>query len=205
MIYLFIGAALLFLGFILFLLKYRSKKQSEILNLPLAEIAQTYLALPCAQGRTSDELLVGFRKDETLTRYSLFIRSMTEEITKIDFATINRSFSFQIQNRKYHAERKATWNSQVKLYDESGHEISSFETRGLLGLKHRFLSKQTQLESKVFISNLSAGFQYRAALKDVGFCVPLFGRKDWGQVLVMDHQIPMEVRVFILAVVWKGL
>ncbi len=200
-----IGIILFFAFLLLFLLRTSKKKQEELLSLTIQKVWQDYAIFSQPSCLSIADVLLGLRRDHSLTRFSLLIRSLAGQESQVNLGTYNREYTFSIENKKYTVTRKLSFRSKLALIDEQKNEIMKFESTGLLGVSHHFFNSQYDFKSKHFWAKMSSGYQYQLNDRQVGFCHPLFGNKNYGQLLVLDAKIPIEFRVFILIVNWMGL
>lgn len=195
----------LFLILIVFLLRISRKKQEKMLTLQVEKIWEDYSSLSKSLGLSIQDVLLGLRKDKSMTQFALLVRSVLGEEGQINFGNFNAEYSFVIQNRQYKVSRKVSLRSKLVLTDQQENEIMKFESLGWFGMKHHFFNNQYDFESKLFWTKMSSGYQYLEKGRMVGFCHPLYGNKNYGQILLLDSKIPLEFRVFMLVVNWKGL
>lgn len=200
-----IAMAVFFLVLLFFLLRTSRKKQEKMLTLQVSKVWKDYSSLSQIRDLSIQDFLLGIRKDQSLTRFSLLVRSILGEETQINLGSINNEYTFNIQNKKYKVSRKASWRSKLILTDVQNNEIMKFESLGFLGLNHHFFNSQYDFRAKFFWEKMSSGYQYFEKDRQVGFTHPLYGNKNYGQILVLDTKIPLEFRIFILVVNWMGL
>lgn len=200
-----IGIVCSFVVFIILLLRLSKKKQQKILNLQIQKVWEDYASLSQTQGLSMQDLLLGLRKDQSLSQFCLLVKTMLGQETQINLRVFNREYVFSLQNKKYKVSRKVSFRSKLVLLDEQENEIMKYESIGLFGMRHHFFNNQYDFKSKLFWAKMSSGYQYSQSGQQVGFCHPLYGNKNYGQILVLDAKIPLEFRVFMLVVNWMGL
>lgn len=193
------GVCLLFACVIALSLRARRAIMAENLNVRAQELFEPY------RGSEWDmaSLLYGVFQDFTATELGMIVRDChDEEVGRITFHAGRRLgwITLEAGEMRFEADVLPTWSQEVALHGKMDAEVLCHFRRGFGGVywfEAQGLGSVVSRPPKGF--RMTPTFEYFCDKKRMGLSRHLGGALDRGVLLLMSGDIPLPIRLFILA------
>lgn len=196
---------LILIGFavlIYFLLKKRDSLLREYLEFNADQAWDSVKKNLVPINLSKSHLLFGVWQDASATALNLIVKDSKNQIVGEIFKPMgSREQKITINGQIFLIEFPLTWNRTAILYAPNGSKVLARYRKTSWLNRHEFeVSNFGVLKSQWPGHNFKAHYNYKLNDKLVGTCQNISATRQMGRLLVFPSDLPLEVRLFILAV-----
>ena len=184
------------------LLNYRKSWLKENLLITAEQIWETISERAEKLNFKKSELLFGILQDATATIVCLVVKNSKNQIVGQVFSQMaTRQRTIKMDNDTFTVDFPLTRNRTATLRKSNGGGIIANYTQTSWFGRHQFeVTGYGKLKSERPSLNAKIVFNYRIGEKLIGTAQEISSTREKGKLVVLPLDIPLEVRIFILAV-----
>ena len=184
------------------LLNYRKSWLKENLLITAEQIWETISERAEKLNFKKSELLFGILQDATATIVCLVVKDSKNQIVGQVFSQMaTRQRTIKMDNDTFTVDFPLTWNRTAILRKSNGGGIIAKYTQTSWFGRHLFeVTGYGKLKSERPSLNAKIVFNYRIGEKLIGTAQEISSTREKGRLVVLPLDIPLEVRIFVLAV-----
>ena len=184
------------------LLNYRKSWLKENLLITAEQIWETISERAEKLNFKKSELLFGILQDATATIVCLVVKDSKNQIVGQVFSQMaTRQRTIKMDNDTFTVDFPLTWNRTATLRKSNGGGIIAKYTQTSWFGRHLFeVTGYGKLKSERPSLNAKIVFNYRIGEKLIGTAQEISSTREKGRLVVLPLDIPLEVRIFVLAV-----
>ena len=200
--FLLIAVFVFFAGFIYWLLKYRKNFFEKNLLLTADQVWEVVSDRALKLNLLKSDLLFGIRQDQSSTTSVLLVKNYQEEVVgRVEYLLASRKIKIFAGEAAFEVDFPLTWNRTANLRPVNETTVlASYLKLSMFG-KHQYAIPQFgKLVSERPGLSPQIIFNYRSEQKLLGTVQEISSRKTIGRLLILPANIPLHIRIFILAV-----
>ena len=184
------------------LLNYRKSWLKENLLITAEQIWETISERAEKLNFKKSELLFAISQDATATTVCLVVKDSKNQIVGQVFSQMaTRQRTIKMDNDTFTIDFPLTWNRTAILRKSNGGGIIAKYTQTSWFGRHQFeVTGHGKLKSERPSLNAKIVFNYRIGEKLIGTAQEISSTREKGRLVVLPLDIPLEVRIFVLAV-----
>ena len=184
------------------LLNYRKSWLKENLLITAEQIWETISERAEKLNFKKSELLFAISQDATATTVCLVVKDSKNQIVGQVFSQMaTRQRTIKMDNDTFTVDFPLTWNRTATLRKSNGGGIIAKYTQTSWFGRHLFeVTGYGKLKSERPSLNAKIVFNYRIGEKLIGTAQEISSTREKGRLVVLPLDIPLEVRIFVLAV-----
>ena len=184
------------------LLNYRKSWLKENLLITAEQIWETISERAEKLNFKKSELLFAILQDATATIVCLVVKDSKNQIVGQVFSQMaTRQRTIKMDNDTFTVDFPLTWNRTAILRKSNGGGIIAKYTQTSWFGRHLFeVTGYGKLKSERPSLNAKIVFNYRIGEKLIGTAQEISSTREKGRLVVLPLDIPLEVRIFVLAV-----
>ncbi len=198
------GLVAVILGFacIIYLsLRFRKSSQTADLNMTPEQVWEIASRRPECSGFSETEMLFGIFQDASFVLAMQVVKNFKgEEVARIEYPMAERRLDIWVGDQRFEVEFPATWRRTARLVSaENKSVLATYEELGAFG-RHQFsIPGYGNLVSKRSSFRFSPIYSYFFAEKKTGVVLAISARRAVGKILMMPTDLPLHLRVFMMA------
>ena len=184
------------------LLNYRKSWLKENVLITAEQIWETISERAEKLNLKKSELLFAISQDATATTVCLVVKDAKNQIVGQIFSPMaTRQRTIKMDNDTFTVDFPLTWNRTATLRKSNGGGIiANYAQTSWFG-RHQFeVTGYGKLKSEQPSLNAKIIFNYRIGEKLIGTAQEISSTREKGKLVVLPLDIPLEVRIFVLAV-----
>ena len=184
------------------LLNYRKPWLKENLLITAEQIWETISERAEKLNFKKSELLFAISQDATATTVCLVVKDSKNQIVGQVFSQMaTRQRTIKMNNDTFIVDFRPTWNRTATLRKSNGGGIIANYTQTSWFGRHQFeVTGYGKLKSERPSLNAKIVFNYRIGEKLIGTAQEISSTREKGKLVVLPLDIPLAVRIFVLAV-----
>ena len=184
------------------LLNYRKPWLKENLLITAEQIWETISERAEKLNFKKSELLFAISQDATATTVCLVVKDSKNQIVGQVFSQMaTRQRTIKMNNDTFIVDFRPTWNRTATLRKSNGGGIIANYTQTSWFGRHQFeVTGYGKLKSERPSLNSKIVFNYRIGEKLIGTAQEISSTREKGKLVVLPLDIPLAVRIFVLAV-----
>ena len=184
------------------LLNYRKSWLKENLLITAEQIWETISERAEKLNFKKSELLFAISQDATATTVCLVVKDSKNQIVGQVFSQMaTRQRTIKMDNDTFTVDFPLTWNRTATLRKSNGGGIiANYKQTSWFG-RHQFeVTGYGKLKSERPSLNAKIVFNYRIGEKLIGTAQEISSTREKGKLVVLPLDIPLAIRIFVLAV-----
>ena len=184
------------------LLIYRKSFLKETLRITADQIWETISERAEKTDFKKSEMLFGVSQDATATMRCLVVKDSNNQVVgQVSSPLAARQRIIKAGNETFIIDLPLTWNRTAILRrSDGGGIIASYTKKSWLG-RHEFeVTGYGKLKSERPRLDARVVFNYRIGEKLIGTAQQISSTREKGKLVVLPSALPLEVRIFVLAV-----
>lgn len=184
------------------LLKHRKSWLKENLLITADQIWETISERAEKLNFKKSEMLFGISQDATATTAGLLVKDSKNQIVGQVFSPMaTRWRTIKVDNETFTVDFPLTWNRTAILRTSNGEGVIARYTKTSWLGRHEFeVAGHGKLKSERPSLNFKIVFNYRIGEKLIGTAQEISSTRKIGRLVILPLGLPLEVRIFVLAV-----
>lgn len=199
--YFLIAILLGFAALIYFLLKYRKQLQNKDLKMTADEVWKKVSETSFLFNLSKSELIFWNPKDATASTLSLIVKDGFDQMIGEVFISMgSRKRTITMGHYKFFIKFQLTWNRSAILSSEDGHQLAQYRQTSWSGRHEIEVNNFGTLKSERAQLGPRVTFNYHLNDQWIGMTQEISSLRKSGRLALLPHEIPLEVRIFILTI-----
>ena len=184
------------------LLKHRKSWLKENLLITADQIWETISERAEKLNFKKSEMLFGISQDATATTAGLLVKDSKNQIVGQVFSPMaTRQRTIKVDNETFTVDFPLAWNRTAILRTSNGEGVIAKYTQASWLGRHEFeVTGYGKLKSERPSLNSKIVFNYRIGEKLIGTAQEISSTRKKGRLVILPLSLPLEVRIFVLAV-----